>query len=91
MVSSLIYVRSNLDNWGDSNSSGTQNLVQIPQYSSVIRSKEVNCFTTLELFELDYKHPTILFQNDNSKLFNWILRKRENNVARALNFAMKKC
>ena len=81
---------SNMENWGDSTSSGTQNLVQISLYSSVIRSKEVNCFTTLELFELDYKHPTILFQNDNSKFFNWILTKMENIVERALNFAIIK-
>ena len=85
-----MFVMSNLENWGDSTSSGTQNLVQISLYSSVIRSKEVNCFTTLELFELDYKHPTILFQNDNSKFFNWILRKIENIVARDLNFAIIK-
>ena len=90
MVSNLIFVMSNLDNWGNSTSSGTQNLVQISLYSSVIRSKEVNCFTTLELFELDCNHPTILFQNDNSKFFNWILRKTENIVARALNFAIIK-
>ena len=66
---------SKLDNRGDGTSSGTQNLVQISLYSSVIRSKEVNSFTTLELFELDHKQPTILFQDDNSKFFNEILRK----------------
>ena len=66
MVSNLIFVMSNLNNWGDGTSSGTQNLVQISLYSSIIRSKEVNCLKTLELFELDYNHPTILFQNDNS-------------------------
>ena len=75
MASNLIFVMSNLDNKGDGSSSGTQNLVQISLYSSVIRSKEVSGFTTLELFELDYKHPTIFFQNDNSKFFNEILRK----------------
>ena len=90
MVSNLIFVMSNLDNWGNSTSSGTQSLVQISLYSTVIRSKEVNRFTTLELFELDYKHPTILFQNDNSKFFNDILRKIENIVARALSFAIIK-
>ena len=90
MASNLIFVMSNLENWGDSTSSGTQNLVQISLCSRVIRSKEVNCCTTLELFELDYKHPTIFFQNDNSKFFNWILRKIENIVARALNFAKLK-
>ena len=41
-------------------------LVQVSLYSNVIQSKEVSNFTTLELFELDYKYPTILFQNDNS-------------------------
>ena len=66
---------SNVDNRGDGTSSGTQNLIQISLYSSVIRSKEVNRFTTLELFKLDYKHPTFFFQNDNSKFFNEILRK----------------
>ena len=88
MVSNLIFVMSNLDNWGDGTSSGTQNVVQISLFSSIIRSKEVNCFTTLELFELDYNQPTILFQNDDSNFFNWILRKIENFVARALNFAI---
>ena len=75
---------SNLENWGESTSSGAQNLVQISLYSTVIRSKEVNCFTTLELFELDYKHPTILFQNDNSKFFNWILRKPQKILLHAI-------
>ena len=45
MVSNLIFVMSNLENWGDGTSSGTQNLVQISLYSSIIRSKEVNKFT----------------------------------------------
>ena len=75
MASNLIFVMSNSDYRGDGTSSGTQKLVQISLYSSVIRSKEVSSLTTLELFELDYKHPTFLFQNDNSKIFNEILRK----------------
>ena len=58
-------------------------MVQISLYSNIIRSKEVSSFTNLELFELDYRHPTILFQNDNSKLFDDILRKMENIVTRA--------
>ena len=45
MASNVIFVMSNLDNRGDGTSSGTQNLVQISLYSSVIRSKEVNNFT----------------------------------------------
>ena len=40
-----------------------------------MQSKEVSNVTTLELFELDYEHPTFLFQNDNSKFFNYILMK----------------
>ena len=50
-------------------------LVQISLYSNVIRSKEVSNFTNLELLELNYKHPTILFQIDNSKYFNCISKK----------------
>ena len=46
MASNLILVMSNLDNRGNGTSSGTQNLVEIPLYSSVIRSKKVNNFTT---------------------------------------------
>ena len=45
MASNLIFVMSNLDSRRDSTSSGTQNLVRISIYSSVIRSKEVNKFT----------------------------------------------
>ena len=75
MASNLIFVMSNLDNRGDGTSSATQNLVQISLYSSVIRSKEDSSFTTLEPFELDYKQPKILSQNDNSKFFNEFLRK----------------
>ena len=45
MAPNLIFVMSNLDNRGDGTSSGTQNLVQISLYSSVIRSKEVKKFT----------------------------------------------
>ena len=75
MASNLVFVMSNLNNRGDGTSSSTQNLVQISPYSSVIRSKEINCFTTLELFELDYICPTVLIQNDNSNFFNWVLRK----------------
>ena len=45
MASNLIFIMSNLDNRGDGTSSGTQNLVQISLYSSVIRSKEVNKVT----------------------------------------------
>ena len=45
MASNLIFVTSNLDNRGDGTSSGTQHLVQISLYSSVIRSKEVNKIT----------------------------------------------
>ena len=40
-----------------------------------MQSEEVTNFIALELFELDYKHPTILFQNDNSKFFNYDLTK----------------
>ena len=29
----------------------------------------------MELFELDYEHPTFLFQNDNSNFFNSVLGK----------------
>ena len=88
MASNLIFVTSNLDNRGDGTSSGTQNLVQISLYSSVLRSKEVSCFTNLELFEQDYKHPTVLFQNDNSNFFNEIFE--ENSVARDFNFSGEK-
>ena len=59
MASNLIFVMSNLDNRGDGTGPGTQKLVQISLYSNIIRSKEVSSFTNLELFELDYKHPTI--------------------------------
>ena len=44
---------------------------------------EFSSFSDFELFELDYKHPTILFQNDNSKFFSDIFRKIEIIVARA--------
>ena len=66
---------SNLDNRGDGTGLGTKNLVQISLYSNVIRSREVSSFTTMELFELEFKHPAILFQNDNSKFFKYTLRK----------------
>ena len=45
MASNLIFVMPNLDSRGDGTSSGTQNLVQISLYSSVIRSKVVSKFT----------------------------------------------
>ena len=45
MASNLIFVMSNLDNRGDGTSPGTQNLVQIPLYSNIIRSREVSRFT----------------------------------------------
>ena len=83
MASNLIFVMSNLDNRGDGTGLGKKNLVQISLYSNIIRSKQVSSLITLELFELDYKHPTILFQNDNSKFFSDILRKIQNIVARA--------
>ena len=54
---------------------GTKDLVQISLYSNIIQGKEVSNFATLELFEPDYKHPTILSQNDNAKLFNYFLGK----------------
>ena len=85
MASNLIFVMSNLDNRGDGTGLGTQNLVQISLLSNIIRCKEISSFTTLELFELDYKHPTILFQNDNFNFLNKILRKIKNIVARAVN------
>ena len=75
IASNLVLVMSNLDNRGDSTGLGTNNLVQISLYSNVIRSREISSFTTLELFELFYKHPQISFQNDNSTIFNYILRK----------------
>ena len=83
MASNLIIAMSTLDNRGDGTGPGTQILVRLSLYTNIIQSKEVSSFTTLELFELDYKHPTILFQSDNSEFFNDILRKIENNVARA--------
>ena len=70
MASNLIFEMSNLDNRGDGTGLGTKNLVKISLYSNIIRSKEISSFTTLELFELDYKLPTILFENDTSKFFS---------------------
>ena len=61
-------------------------MVQISLQFKTIQSMEVSSFTILELFELDYKHPTILFQNDTSNFFNYNLRKLENFVARAFNW-----
>ena len=83
MASNLMFVKSNLDNRGEGTGPGTPNWVQVSLYSNIIRSEEDSNFTILELFELDYKHATILIQTDNFENFNDNLTKLENIVSRA--------
>ena len=82
MVSNLILVMSNLENWGTALAQAHRIWFKFHSIPALLEVRKLTAFTTLELFELHYKQPTILFQNDNSKFFNWILRKIEKIVAR---------